>query len=93
MRSKGLGVSSRQMPQVASWHSQPSWRACWSFPPPCPKTLQQAVTRIGTMCRLEQSDDTNARIAELAIASTAKQEDYIIGSGDLLSVEVFDVAN
>jgi polysaccharide export outer membrane protein len=28
----------------------------------------------------------------LAVAANAKEEDYVIGSGDLLSVEVFDVA-
>jgi len=41
---------------------------------------------------LEQLDDTNARIKELAIAATAKQEDYVIGSGDVLGIEVFDVS-
>jgi polysaccharide biosynthesis/export protein len=36
-------------------------------------------------------DEANERIAQLALASTAKQGDYIIGSGDLLTIEVFDV--
>jgi polysaccharide biosynthesis/export protein len=35
--------------------------------------------------------ETNNRIAQLAAATTAKQGDYIIGSGDMLGVEVFDV--
>ncbi len=35
--------------------------------------------------------DANERIAELAMASAVKQSDYVIGSGDLLGVEVFDV--
>jgi polysaccharide export outer membrane protein len=35
---------------------------------------------------------TNDRIAQLAIASDVKQGDYLIGSGDLLAIEVFDVA-
>jgi len=35
--------------------------------------------------------ETNDRIAQLALASDVKQGDYVIGSGDLLSVEVFDV--
>jgi polysaccharide export outer membrane protein len=35
--------------------------------------------------------ETNARIAQLAQASDVKQGDYLIGSGDLLGVEVFDV--
>jgi polysaccharide export outer membrane protein len=34
---------------------------------------------------------TNDRIAQLALASDVKQGDYLIGSGDLLGVEVFDV--
>jgi polysaccharide export outer membrane protein len=35
--------------------------------------------------------ETNDRIAQLAHASDVKQGDYLIGSGDLLVVEVFDV--
>lgn len=35
--------------------------------------------------------ETNERIAQLAIASDVKQGDYVIGSGDLLGIEVFDV--
>jgi polysaccharide export outer membrane protein len=35
--------------------------------------------------------DANERIAELAMASAVKQSDYIIGSGDMLGIEVFDV--
>jgi polysaccharide export outer membrane protein len=35
--------------------------------------------------------ETNDRIAQLALASDVKQSDYVIGSGDLLGVEVFDV--
>jgi polysaccharide export outer membrane protein len=35
--------------------------------------------------------ETNNRIAQLALASDVKQGDYLIGSGDLLGVEVFDV--
>src|SRR3984893_17478535 len=34
---------------------------------------------------------SNDRIMHLALADKAKQGDYIIGSGDLLGVEVFDV--
>lgn len=39
----------------------------------------------------DQTDEANARITELAIAATAKQSDYIIGAGDLLGIEVFDI--
>ncbi len=37
------------------------------------------------------ASETNERIAQLALASDVKQGDYLIGSGDLLGVEVFDV--
>jgi protein involved in polysaccharide export with SLBB domain len=47
---------------------------------PPPQNLQSAAVT-----------ETNERIAELAIASSAKQGDYIIGAGDLLGIEVFDV--
>jgi polysaccharide export outer membrane protein len=36
--------------------------------------------------------ETNDRIAQLALASEVKHGDYMIGSGDLLGIEVFDVA-
>src|ERR1039458_3889782 len=49
-------------------------------PQPPPQNLQSAVVT-----------ETNERIAELAIASSAKKGDYVIGSGDLLGIEVFDV--
>lgn len=35
--------------------------------------------------------ETNDRITQLAMASDVKQGDYIIGSGDLLGLDVFDV--
>jgi polysaccharide export outer membrane protein len=37
------------------------------------------------------NSETNDRIAQLALASDVKQGDYVIGSGDLLGIEVFDV--
>jgi polysaccharide biosynthesis/export protein len=39
----------------------------------------------------ETKVDVNDRIAQLALATSVKQGDYAIGSGDLLGVEVFDV--
>ena len=39
----------------------------------------------------ESRADVNDRIAQLALATSVKQGDYVIGSGDLLGVEVFDV--
>jgi polysaccharide export outer membrane protein len=35
--------------------------------------------------------EANDRIAQLALASDIKQGDYVIGAGDLLTVDVFDV--
>jgi polysaccharide export outer membrane protein len=35
--------------------------------------------------------EANDRIAQLALASDVKQGDYVIGSGDLLGIDVFDV--
>lgn len=35
--------------------------------------------------------EANDRIAQLAMASNVKQGDYLIGSGDLLGIDVFDV--
>jgi polysaccharide biosynthesis/export protein len=39
----------------------------------------------------EVAVQTNERIAQLALATDVKQGEYVIGSGDLLGVEVFDV--
>ena len=44
-----------------------------------------------TTSKLATTVDANERIAQLAQASAVKQGDYVIGSGDLLAVEVFDV--
>lgn len=44
-----------------------------------------------TTSKLATTVDANERIAQLAQATAVKQGDYIIGSGDLLGVEVFDV--
>jgi polysaccharide export outer membrane protein len=41
--------------------------------------------------RMATTVDANERISQLAQATAVKQGDYVIGSGDLLSVEVFDV--
>jgi polysaccharide export outer membrane protein len=41
--------------------------------------------------KLETMADANDRIAQLALATSVKQGDYVIGSGDLLGIEVFDV--
>ena len=49
------------------------------------------VTRSSDAERLETTQQANDRIVQLALAATARQGEYVIGSGDLLGVEVFDV--
>ena len=51
--------------------------------PPVQNTLQSVP--------VDAKMDVNDRIAQLALAASVKQGDYVIGSGDLLGVEVFDV--
>jgi polysaccharide export outer membrane protein len=41
--------------------------------------------------KTQSARETNDRIAQLALAGAAIEGDYIIGSGDLLGIEVFDV--
>jgi polysaccharide export outer membrane protein len=41
--------------------------------------------------KLETPQETNAKIRQLAATSQASLSDYVIGTGDLLRVEVFDV--
>ena len=56
------------------------------------KSVQHSAAQGEPLPLQQAAEDTNSRIMELAIAATAQEEDYVIGSGDLLSVEVFDVA-
>lgn len=44
-----------------------------------------------TAQQLKTAEEANNRIAQLALADAAKQGDYVIGSGDLLDIEVFGV--
>src|SRR3981189_3413056 len=48
-----------------------------------PPTRAQAV--------LETPQQTNERIKTLSVSSRTAPHDYVIGRGDLLSIEVFDV--
>jgi polysaccharide biosynthesis/export protein len=41
--------------------------------------------------KLQTARETNDRIAQMALAEAAQHREYVIGSGDLLSIEVFDV--
>ena len=47
--------------------------------------------QISDLEKMQTARQTNERIAELALAEAAKQGDYVIGGGDLLGIEVFDV--
>jgi polysaccharide export outer membrane protein len=55
---------------------------------PASYSQQQQVTPAP---KLQATLDVNDRIAQLARATSVKQGDYVIGSGDLLGIEVFDV--
>jgi polysaccharide biosynthesis/export protein len=50
---------------------------------PTPDPVSKPISAVVT--------ETNDRIQQLALASDVKQGDYVIGSGDLLGIEVFDV--
>src|SRR5258708_25396430 len=52
-------------------------------PPPAPDAVSKPMSIVVS--------ETNDRIAQLALAADVKQGDYVIGSGDLLGIEVFDV--
>jgi polysaccharide biosynthesis/export protein len=54
-----------------------------TIPPNAPSSAPKSTSIVAA--------ETNARIAQLAQASEVKRGDYLIGSGDLLGVEVFDV--
>lgn len=47
--------------------------------------------KIADLQKMQTAQQTNDRIAELALAEGSKQGDYVIGGGDLLGIEVFDV--
>jgi polysaccharide export outer membrane protein len=72
---------------------------CWSIVS-CVALLSCAVAfsqnpiksnQIADAQKLQTARETNDRIAQLALAQSARQGDYVIGPGDLLGVEVFDV--
>jgi polysaccharide biosynthesis/export protein len=52
---------------------------------------QQQKTPAPQPMKNEAAIEANERLSRLALAATAKPSDYVIGSGDLLSIEVFDV--
>jgi polysaccharide export outer membrane protein len=56
-----------------------------------PAALSQQTSSPPVAPKFQNAVDTNDRIAQLAAANAAKTGDYVIGSGDLLAIEVFDV--
>jgi polysaccharide export outer membrane protein len=56
-----------------------------------PAALSQQTSQAPVAPKFQNSAETNDRIAQLAAANTAKTGDYVIGSGDLLVIEVFEV--
>jgi polysaccharide biosynthesis/export protein len=59
-----------------------------------PVALPQSLNnrnQIADSQKAQTARETNDRIAQLALAQSAKQGDYVIGPGDLLNIEVFDV--
>ncbi len=50
-----------------------------------------APPQISDSQKVETAREANDRIAQLALVESAQQRDYVIGSGDLLGIEVFDV--
>lgn len=65
--------------------------SCLLFAPGAFPQKPHDTTSPPNLPRLETADETNDRIAQLALAADAKQGDYLIGSGDLLGIEVFGV--
>ena len=55
-----------------------------------PKSVPPAKASVPPV-QMDTRTELNDRIAQLAVAASVKQGDYVIGSGDLLGVEVFDV--
>ncbi len=49
--------------------------------------------QIADLQRLQTARQTNERIAELALAEEARQQDYVIGSGDLLAIGILMYRN
>lgn len=47
--------------------------------------------QVADLQKIQTARQTNERIAELALEEASKQGDYVIGGGDVLGIEVFDV--
>jgi polysaccharide export outer membrane protein len=83
-----LGVSHHFF-RTAGWLAL----ACWLL---VPAAWSQNAAESGTATpadvqRLETAQETNDRIQQLMLTSSGAKGDYVLGSGDLLYIEVFDV--
>ena len=56
-----------------------------------PAAFSQQTSQSPVPAKFQNAAETNDRIAQLAAANVAKAGDYVIGSGDLLAIEVFEV--
>jgi polysaccharide export outer membrane protein len=56
-----------------------------------PAAFSQQTTQSPVPPKFQSAVETNDRIAQLAAANVARAGDYVIGSGDLLAIEVFEV--
>jgi polysaccharide biosynthesis/export protein len=77
---------------VCYWSSWIALFVVFSTPSVYPQQTKQPVAPPTPLTPESQVvSEANERIAQLARASEVKQGDYVIGAGDLLAVEVFDV--
>jgi polysaccharide biosynthesis/export protein len=72
----------RPVSQLSSWVV-----VCILLASPAFSQQQKSVTPLAS----DTAAEANDRIAQLAAANSVKQNDYVIGSGDVLGIEVFDV--
>lgn len=70
---------------------QPARLGAWKLCLVSTALLATLVALPGSAQTVESSQQTNDRIRSLAAASRSLPHDYVIGNGDLLAVQVFDV--
>ncbi len=85
-----LGLAS-----TASFSQQPTSPASQSSPATAPAAASPATTpavpAIQHAPELSTAQEENAKLLALAEANRAKPEDYVIGSSDVLAIDVFEV--
>lgn len=88
MRPKAGGVAGRIRWNFLCWAVSCEILLC------CGVGFSQNPVKSGPIAdsqKMQTAREANDRIAQLALAQSARQGDYVIGPGDLLGVEVFDV--